>query len=831
MIILGLHFGHDAGVAVLRDGRIVSCVIRERQTRVKHAMTLDVQTIWKALKDAGVKSNQIDFCAITSTQGVELIVDSSKDVSISSGGKDRGNGVPCKMDMDKSPALTRRVFPYLFEEHSGKSEIYSKELYSKYFPEYKTFEGKENEFSGWMDEYVSDDLWHPPKTLKTLSATQLASSATSDFLRYGFHYPASISLRGRLLPAFFINHHACHAASSYYQSGLSKAAILVQDGGNGLGYDSGMFYYAEKNRIYPVAPHHSILGFLYDQVASYMNLGQSSAGKLMGLAAYGRPSFYDSKFLGNLNDLVNVTHETDITNIVEHWLYHCLSLAKDMGYDLDPFGVAARMTAPVNVDIAASTQKLFEETTLALIEILHNYLRKNGIVVDALCLSGGNALNCPLNSRAYREGRFKKVFVEPGCDDSGLAIGAALDCYHNLLDQPLPKRSGARFNAPFLGPRVEESDILSAIESFADRIHYEKMPGWALDAARELEKNRVIGWFYGRSEIGPRALGHRSILADARDPKNWERVNKVKKRELWRPFAPAVLESEAEKWFSGTPLPSPYMLFNATVKSKEAPAITHVDGSARIQTVSDNDGAFHDLLVEFFRMTGVPILLNTSFNGPGEPIVETPADAVRFFVNSELDILYLDSYKLKRKPIGRKDGAAKKSRAESQKTTAISARKFMADFEKTQGQRLITPYLIEEGYKGFNIVSYGRQSLGVRQSIGEIDFSIGLEKLRERYDEGDVVVRDSVETVRAQIDGMDFAARQHRKLREADLIHHYRGFNLVAFRGKVWGLNISVGEVDFQDAERIKSLMASGHLFEAATLEEIRSKLDRLLEL
>ena len=781
MIILGLHFGHDAGAAVLVDGEIVSCVIRERQTRVKHAMTLDLKTISKALIDAGVNENQIDFCAITSTQGVELIVDDSERFSISID-VDGENDVVCRTTMDKLPVLSRRVFSTLFGKGLlSKPAMYAKEMYTKYFPEFKGFEGREYEFSGWLDHYINDDLWEPPKTLKVLSSSKLSSDLKSDYLRFGFHYPASVSLQGCRLPAFLIHHHACHAASSYYQSGFPKAAILVQDGGNGDGYDSGMFYYAEKNKIYPIAPHHSILGILYDQVASFMNLGYSSAGKLMGLAAYGRPSFYDSKFLGNWNDLVKITHEADIGSVVDFWIHHCLRLAKDGGYDLEPFGDVLRMTAPINVDIAASTQKLFEENTLILVEILHNYLTQNKIVVDDLCLSGGNALNCPTNSSIYNKGPFKRVFVEPGCDDSGLAIGAALSCYHNLLDHPLKKKRSNHSNFPFVGPRVAESLILSAIECFKEQVYCEKISDWSLDAARELEINHVIGWFHGRSEVGPRALGHRSILADARDVKNWERVNKIKKRELWRPFAPVVLESEAGKWFSACPLPSPYMLFNATVESKEIPAITHVDGTARIQTVNDNNGAFYDLLTEYFRLTGVPILLNTSFNGPGEPIVETPMDAVKFFVNSELDTLYIDSYKVKRRLGNCSDNPEKNNSDEHPKRTAVDVKKFMIDlevehFEKSETQWSEKPKLIVEGYKGFNLISFRGHFFGIRQTVGVVDFFTDITAILSLASFDDIMINRSFGQLCDDIDGFSLSMRVHQEAAAA----HKRAVGLVS---------------------------------------------------
>jgi len=750
------------------DGEIVSCVIRERQTRVKHAMTLDLQTISKALIDAGVNENQIDFCAITSTQGVELIIDDSEAFSISID-MDSESNVVCRTTMDKLPVLSRRVFSILFSKDSlSKPVMYAKEMYSKYFPEFKDLEGKECEFTGWLDHYVGDDFWMPPKTLKELSFSKLSSEVKSDYLRFGFHYPASVSLQGFRVPAFLIHHHACHAASSYYQSGFAKAAILVQDGGNGEGYDSGMFYYAEKNKIYPIAPHHSILGIFYDQVASFMNLGHSSAGKLMGLAAYGRPSFYDNKFLGNWNDLALITNATDIGSVVDCWMHHCLKLANDRGYDMEPFGDVLRMTAPINVDIAASTQKLFEENTLALVEILHNYLMQNKIVVDDLCLSGGNALNCPTNSSIYNKGTFKRVFVEPGCDDSGLAIGAALSCYHNLLDQPLKKKISDHSSFPFLGPRTAESHILSAIECFKDQVDCEKISGWALDAARELEENHVIGWFHGRSEVGPRALGHRSILADARDIKNWERVNKIKKRELWRPFAPVVLESEAGKWFSACPLPSPYMLFNAIVESKEVPAITHVDGTARIQTVNHNNGAFYDLLTEYFRLTGVPILLNTSFNGPSEPIVETPMDALKFFLDSELDTLYIDSYKIKRRSSLCTDNTNKEWLNKQPEKTAFDLKKFMFEFEitqinRSQGSYQVNPKIILEGYKGFNLVAFRNFFFGIRQAIGSVDFNKDVASILQFASPGDIMLNRSLGDLLDDIDGFSLSRRLHQE--------------------------------------------------------------------
>jgi carbamoyltransferase len=321
-----------------------------------------------------------------------------------------------------------------------------------------------------------------------------------------------------------------------------------------------------------------------------------------------------------------------------------------MGYDLKPYGDPSQVKAPINADIAASTQKLFEETYLLSVDALAKVISTMGLQTDNLCLSGGCALNCPSNSRIFRESRFRRMFVEPGCEDSGLAIGAASWLYHNVFDQPLPRSAPHIHASPYLGLEVDGASIRSALEAARDLVEFTPCPDAADAAASDLESDKVIGWFEGRSEIGPRALGHRSILANPRQSANWERVNAIKGREKWRPFAPAVLASEAGKWFHGMPESSPYMLFTGFVRSHDLPAITHADGSARVQTVDASCGEFFRVVERFFARTGVPVILNTSFNGPGEPIVETPADAVRFLMHSKLDALYIGGMRVIRRP-------------------------------------------------------------------------------------------------------------------------------------------------------------------------------------
>jgi carbamoyltransferase len=232
--------------------------------------------------------------------------------------------------------------------------------------------------------------------------------------------------------------------------------------------------------------------------------------------------------------------------------------------------------------------------------------------------------------------------VPPAVHDGGLAIGAALYVNHNVF-------GGQRTNMPwndarlaYLGLPPKNDDISRGIELAQIELCQVDCAAIMDDLALRLSQDQIVAWFEGRSEIGPRALGHRSILANPTFAENWKRVNHVKSRELWRPFAPAILAEKFSEWFEGCPPISPFMLFTAKVKRKQIPAVTHIDGTARVQTVDEHCGSFRRLLEAFYRITNVPVLMNTSFNGPGEPIVETAEQAIRFFRNSKMDALYLN---------------------------------------------------------------------------------------------------------------------------------------------------------------------------------------------
>jgi len=646
MNILGLHFGHDAAVCVLRDGNVASYVMRERHSRIKHAISLEFKNIQAAMDAARLRWDELDFCAITSTQNVELIIDDPAAFSVSLE-RHPNHHAPCAMadmvkaqNVDPAGLFVHSLMDIFYDPRYANSYLYRH--YGHAFPEHRTRQRQDFTCFGTLDNFVNSPSW-PGAPLSQIAASDYSAILANDSARHGFHFPATVRLADHAVPAYFIAHHAAHAASNFYQSGFEQAAILSHDGfANGLGYLSGMFFLGDGHSIRPITPHHLAIGGLYEEVGIRLGMGDvGPPGKLMGLAAYGQPRFFDRRFVGNQYDWLQARVDSNV------WMEHCLSLAREMGYDMKPFGDPSQACAPINADIAASTQKVFEETYLLAVDTLSKIISRTGHHTDNLCLTGGCALNCPSNSRIFRESRFRHIYIEPGCEDSGLAIGAAAWLNHNVLDQP--RRLQKNHSTPYLGLEISSDTITAALHAAGDSIHFTPCEDAAQAAADDLAADRVIGWFEGRSEIGPRALGHRSILADPRQSANWPRVNAIKGRETWRPFAPAVLETEATKWFLGLPASSPYMLFTGIVRSHDLPAITHADGSARIQTVNPTCGEFYRVIEAFFAKTGVPIVLNTSFNGPGEPIVETPADAIRFLTCSTLDVLYIGNLRITRR--------------------------------------------------------------------------------------------------------------------------------------------------------------------------------------
>jgi carbamoyltransferase len=381
------------------------------------------------------------------------------------------------------------------------------------------------------------------------------------------------------------------------------------------------------------------LGLLYSAFTYYLGFKVNSAEyKVMGLAPYGQP-----KYMAQMEKLIDIKDDGSFKMNMDYFAYD-YGLTMTNGKFSELFGGPAR--APESkltqreMDIAATVQHTTEVVMLKMADWLH---RETGL--RNLCMAGGVALNCVANGRILRETPFKNIFVQPAAGDAGGAVGVAALIWHTILDHP--RREPWRH--AFLGPGYTTEQVRSYLEGVGVRYH-ELDREALLDRTSELiEAQNVVGWFQGRMEFGPRALGNRSILADARNPANKDVVNlKIKFRESFRPFAPSVLEEKVSDWFE-IECPTPYMLLVAQVRPdrRTIPSVTHVDGSARIQTVNrDDNPLYYDLIRRFEARTGCPVIINTSFNVRGEPIVCTPHDAYLCFMRTNMDYLVMDRFVL-----------------------------------------------------------------------------------------------------------------------------------------------------------------------------------------
>jgi carbamoyltransferase len=442
----------------------------------------------------------------------------------------------------------------------------------------------------------------------------------------------------------FVPHHLAHAASAFDFSGWDDAAVLIVDAvGEWATTSYGRCASAGIELFEEVRFPHS-LGLFYSAVTSYLGFDVNDAEyKVMGLAPYGQPSY-----ARQVRQLIEVLPAGQFRLDLKYFDF--LGGARMFSDELCAlFGRPPRQPESdldqFARDVARSTQEFLEEVLLAKAAWLHEQTHS-----PRLCMAGGVALNCVANGRILREGPFDELFVQPAASDAGAALGAATVA-HRRLTGTSPRR---RLEHVQLGPSYSTSDVRSMLTGSGVPFRvYTDQAELVDDVAARLARGEVVGWFHGAMEFGPRALGSRSILADPRDPAMRDRVNRfVKKREAFRPFAPAVLREEAREHFD-LDHDSPFMLETCQVRSSiSLPAITHVDGSARPQTVdAATHPRFHALLSAFKRRTGCPILLNTSFNLRGEPIVCSPVDALLCFVRSDLDCLVLEDLLLDRRDV------------------------------------------------------------------------------------------------------------------------------------------------------------------------------------
>ena len=579
MRLLGISaFYHDSAAALVEDGRIVAAAQEERFSRRKH--------------DARFPANAIRYCLSQVDTGF--------------------GGIDYVVFYDKPFLKFERLL----------------ETYLAFAPR------------GFKSFRMAIPLWlHEKLFLKRMLADELEKLAEGRW-------------NGRLL---FSEHHLSHAASAFFPSPFQEAIVLTMDGVGEWATTSAAIGRGNQLVVHREIHFPHSIGLLYSAFTYYTGFKVNSGEyKLMGLAPYGTPRYVDRI----LEHLVYLQADGSFRLNLRYFDY-CTGLTMTNGAFDELFEGPARrpdqLLTQRHMDLAASIQVVTEEIVLRLTRSLRE---ETG--VRNLCLAGGVALNCVANGKVLRDGRFDEIYVQPAAGDAGGALGAALAGYHLQFGQARPVNGDAMRGA-YLGPQFTQAEIETRLKGcgarfgvMADRVLIDR-------AVDDLAQGKALGWFQGRMEFGPRALGNRSILGDPRSPTMQKVLNlKVKYRESFRPFAPSVLRERVRDWFE-LDTDSPYMLMVADVVASrrrrmsadedalfgidklnvprsDIPAVTHVDYSARIQTVhKETNPRYHDLLSAFERRTGCPVLVNTSFNVRGEPIVCTPEDAFRCFMGTELD--------------------------------------------------------------------------------------------------------------------------------------------------------------------------------------------------
>ncbi|MBN6038381.1 carbamoyltransferase C-terminal domain-containing protein [Amycolatopsis sp. 195334CR] len=420
----------------------------------------------------------------------------------------------------------------------------------------------------------------------------------------------------------FVRHHVAHAASTGLAAPFRDSAVMVADGrGENISYLAGEYRDGKLLEWATQALPHS-LGLLYEDLTEHLGFARSSDEyKVMALASYGRP-----RFEREFRELVHVTGDGGFRTEPVDWT--AFAPYRSGGFEQE------------HADLAATVQKRLEDVLLELARWLHEQTGQS-----RLTLAGGTALNCVANSRLHNEGPFEEIWVQPASGDSGTALGAALHLAAEA-GEPIEPMPGAD-----LGRGWTDEELRGWLDRAG--VRYERPDDVADTVAEALADNRVVAWFQGRAEFGPRALGHRSLLAHPGHKENLERLNDVKGREQFRPVAPMVLAERAAEIFGGGPLPSPYMLFVHRVAPEwtdRIPAVTHVDGTARIQTVAaEEKPLLAKMLRGFAERTGLPVVVNTSLNTAGRPMVDDPRDALECFGSSPVDLLAIGPFVVRRR--------------------------------------------------------------------------------------------------------------------------------------------------------------------------------------
>jgi carbamoyltransferase len=530
-----------------------------------------------------------------------------------------------------------------------EEERFTRKKHHYGFPEHAIAACLDHAGIGWEDLDHASFYWNPRKGLFPFLFHVIRHFPRS--LAYFDHQPGIwrefMALPKKLRNEYgfkgdfhFLDHHRNHIASAYWPSGFTEAAAMSVDG-TGEWEATAMARVGPDGKIkilqstsYP----HSV-GKLWETLTQYLGFRPNSGeGKVMGLAPYGRPDLVE-KFRKVLSFDESGSFKLDLS----YFDFHVGRERKYSDRFIAEFGPAREPESGMDArheDIAFALQQVTEELLLAMVNALH---RRTGL--DHLVMAGGVSLNSVANGRLVRETPFKEIFVQPSAGDAGAALGSALRVWHEVLGKGQEGR-WTMVNA-CLGPGYPEERLLSALE--AAGVEYRRCEDAPKEAAALIAEGRIITWYQGRMEYGPRALGNRSILADPRNPETKDILNaRVKHREGFRPFAPAVLAERANEFFECGDAEAPYMLkvFDVRPEKRDViPSVTHVDGSARVQTVRrEQNQRYYDVIHAFGELTGVPVILNTSFNVRGEPIVNTPEQAIACFLGTDIDALFLGDY-------------------------------------------------------------------------------------------------------------------------------------------------------------------------------------------
>ncbi|MBI3713762.1 MAG: carbamoyltransferase [Burkholderiales bacterium] len=593
MIIVGISaYYHDSACALIRDGVIVAAAQEERFTRKKHDPDFPIHALQFCLNEAGIGAEEIDYVAF----------------------------------YDKPFLKFERLL----------------ETYLAFAP--KGFSSFKLALPVWLREKLF---------LKSLLAKELKQIAPK------------LNWEDKLL---FGEHHQSHAASAFYPSPFKEAAVLTLDGVGEWATTSLAIGRGKNLEIIREIHFPHSLGLLYSAFTYHLGFKVNSGEyKVMGLAPYGEPRFVQTI----LDHLIDIKDDGSFHLDMAYFDY-CAGLtmtnARFGALFCIPVRKAEQELQQIHMDLAASLQAVTEQVVSKLVAAI---AKETGL--KNLCLAGGVALNCVANGRLFREKHFENIWVQPAAGDAGGALGAAFSAYHIFLGnerQVTPQKD--TMQGSYLGTHFEQSEIETRLRQAGAQFEVLDDTTLITQCAQDLEQGKAMGWFQGRMEFGPRALGGRSILGDPRSPDMQTSLNlKVKFRESFRPFAPAVLREDVNDWFEFDG-DSPYMLMVANVQQdkrlpvpeaekslfgidklkvarSQIPAVTHVDYSARIQTVtSDTNPRYHALLSEFKRITGCPVLVNTSFNVRGEPIVNTPEEAFKCFMGTDIDRLAIGNCYLKK---------------------------------------------------------------------------------------------------------------------------------------------------------------------------------------